>query len=776
MLNNKPGQRLNSGHLHEAMSYPEQRIDSFVSHAWIQRLIVVALLTFSFGLMVSSAVRKSSTVDEQTHLFRGTAFLLEGATQFRDVHPPMGFVPNALLLLTEPDLRLPVDLPAWEEGRWEIAADAFLWQQNLDPLRIIFLGRLASMWLALVLGVLVFRWAKQLGGIWVALVAMTLILFDPNILAHARLITNDISVTLLGTLAIYLYWRWSVHSRMSDVVALGFALGLAGATKFNSIIIVLTLVLIAGWLALKRQTWRPVGVLLFAGIISIIVLWAAYRFQVRPFPLASLWADIQWTVEYLQQPFGAYLFGEAKTGGWWYYFPVAFLLKTPLSTLILLLWSMIIAIVCFKKREIASCFRENSFVFLVLFPVIYFGLSIFSPLKIGYRHLLPILPFLALFIAVALLSPRSPNAGLGKRIAILAAASLILISTIIWPDYLPYFNMMAGGSERDWRHLSDSNIDWGQDLPGLAEWNDARPDDMPLYFSYFGTAHPSAYGLEYNSLPTWPPGPEQLPPNRQTFDPLNPSPGYYALSVTNLHGQVLGDRSELYAAFREQEPVATIGKSIRIYKVPAVGDPFNLALVDLGPGEIENDLRDSFPGNDRQIRWLSDSNSLVWSPAGMWLVTRSAVPAPLEPYIDGQLVASDDGQSLYWLNQLPDIPWESNNESFGEYLTFRGSQLIEESPHQLTLLTSWEADSTTDRPLKIFVHALDDSGHILSQWDGMTIDPNSLRPGDQFIQLHELEMPESPVARLAIGVYDAETLERLTRGDGRDTIEVDPVP
>ena len=84
------------------------------------RALLPAALVFllAYALMLSSAIRQSSTVDEQTHLFRGAAYLIERATHFHDVHPPVGFTLNALPLLTEPDLRLPVDDPAWAEGRW----------------------------------------------------------------------------------------------------------------------------------------------------------------------------------------------------------------------------------------------------------------------------------------------------------------------------------------------------------------------------------------------------------------------------------------------------------------------------------------------------------------------------------------------------------------------------------------------------------------------------------------------------------------------------------
>ena len=121
--------------------------------------LVVALLLLGYGLMTSSAVRKSATADEQSHLFRGVAYLKTGATHFRLGHPILGGVLTGLPLLTEPELQMPVDDPSWAAGNWSVAGDLFLWQKNANPQRLILLGRLPVIWLTLLLGALVcWRW------------------------------------------------------------------------------------------------------------------------------------------------------------------------------------------------------------------------------------------------------------------------------------------------------------------------------------------------------------------------------------------------------------------------------------------------------------------------------------------------------------------------------------------------------------------------------------------------------------------------------------------
>ncbi|MCA9957611.1 MAG: hypothetical protein KC443_01170, partial [Anaerolineales bacterium] len=88
----------------------------------------VLLMWLAFALLLSSAVQKSATVDEQSHLFRGVAYLKTGATHFLLGHPLLASSLSALPLLTEPNLQLPVNEPAWTAGDWSLAGDAFLWR------------------------------------------------------------------------------------------------------------------------------------------------------------------------------------------------------------------------------------------------------------------------------------------------------------------------------------------------------------------------------------------------------------------------------------------------------------------------------------------------------------------------------------------------------------------------------------------------------------------------------------------------------------------------
>ena len=100
-------------------------------------------------------------------------------------------------------------------------------------------------------------------------------------------------------------------------------------------------------------------------------------------------------------------------------------------------------------------------------------------------------------------------------------------SSLVRPDYLAYFNQVAGGPKNGYKHLVDSSLDWGQDLPALRSWlaqNSDQSGNGQLYLAYFGTALPAWYGIRATSLP---------------FDRFAPKsaplqPGTYCISATAL--------------------------------------------------------------------------------------------------------------------------------------------------------------------------------------------------------------------------------------------------
>ncbi len=261
----------------------------------------------------------------------------------------------------------------------------------------------------------------------------------------------------------------------------------------------------------------------------------------------------------------AFLNGTYSADGFLAYFPTAFLVKTPLVILLLLPLSLVVLLWRPDSRKTA--------VFLLIPPIFYFLFSITSGLNIGYRHLLPMLPFLLVLIS-GLAEGRRQKAENENSSFILHPSSFlwlgiaILICTTLWihPHYLSYFNVLAGGPNGGRDILVDSNVDWGQDLLRLRQWQVENGVDK-LKLGYFGTADPAFYGLEYEPLPGFPR--EEFyatlwanPP----FNPTAPEPGVYAISASSLWESHTESKT-VYPWFRNREPDEQIGYSILIYKV-----------------------------------------------------------------------------------------------------------------------------------------------------------------------------------------------------------------
>ena len=538
----------------------------------IPRWLAVWLLVLTAGLALTSAVQKSPTMDEQNHIARGAAYLGTGDPRLSIEHPPLinglSALPAHLLL----DLRLPLD-QWWEAAEWYHFAENFLWHANQDPDSIVFLSRLPIVGLGLLLTSLVFRWATSRFGPWGGLLAAAFCALDPNILAHERLSTTDLGGTFFTLLAAYAFWRLSEDRSPKRVLAAGLTLGLAFAAKLSTLVFgpILALAFLTDGMrdASDRgaRFLRRLGLVTAVAVLALFVIWATYSFQVGhiegfrlPVPASPYVQGVQAVLGFAGGGRPSYLLGQISTEGWWYYFPVAFAVKTPLPTLLGLLIASLIVITQSSRGD----------VFIWFPPLAFFLMLTTTRLNLGYRHLLPILPFIAIHIGrLARLClarfpiPQSLQAR-GRHFVSIALTAWLTVNTIlIYPHFLAYFNPIGGGPEDGWRILVDSNIDWGQDLKGLRTWM-AREKVERVKLSWFGSAPPEAYGIDHQLLVGVPHGFTmwQDPP----FDPHQPEPGVYAISVTNLVGVVLPDQ-DLYGWFRRRPPDDRIGYTVFIYRV-----------------------------------------------------------------------------------------------------------------------------------------------------------------------------------------------------------------
>jgi len=577
------------------------------ARSWATPVCVAAGLALYATLCLASMRLKSPTFDEVAYLPAGYMQLTRGDYRLMAEHPPLVKSVAALPLLAM-DVQVPASDRAWARRRYFEFGRRFLFLWN-DADRMIFRGRAVVVLMASALALTVFAWARRRWGAPVGGVAFFLCVLSPDVLAHGQLVTTDVPITLLVLLSVVNLDRLLEEVTWTRIVLGGLLLGCSFATKFSAFILlpVLAALVLAAVLSrrpmrlaaaglsprtlpLRRQRAAAAAVALVAmGILAPAVVWAAYGFQrtVTPDPAVNeVFAlhherpssGLAWEAAGLAQRAGAlpdgflygflrfvkhserrsaFLLGERSDEGWWYYFPVTLALKTPVPFLVLLL----LAGVLFARKGL----RSGTDAFLWVPVALYMGVAMARSLNIGHRHLLPILPFLFVAAARAVVwlwrRPGPARAVAGRRAfagALLAgyAASVLAVH----PHYLAYFNELAGGPARGYHLLVDSNLDWGQDLKGLKAYMD-RNRIASLKLSYFGTAEPAYYGIRCERLPGHP------PPDAPD---VRVHPGdLVAVSATNLQAVYLDrdrDAERLMRRLRRLQPLDMVGYSILIYR------------------------------------------------------------------------------------------------------------------------------------------------------------------------------------------------------------------
>jgi hypothetical protein len=249
----------------------------------------------------------------------------------------------------------------------------------------------------------------------------------------------------------------------------------------------------------------------------------------------------------------AYLMGRVSATGWWYYFILAFLFKTPVSTLLLLFATLLFFL---KVREATW----TSLNFLLLPAVVVFFFTSRQNINIGLRHVLPAYPFLLVLIG-RVVHYKSKHQKLARWILGLLCIWAAWEAALIYPHYLAYFNGLVGGPSGGRYVLVDSNLDWGQDLKGLKTYME-RHGIRKVKLGYFGWSDPAYYGIDYELLPSY------SVCGKPSCKEKNPEPlelkGTMAVSATLLQG--LYCPGDTYRILRGLEPTANIGYSIYIYQ------------------------------------------------------------------------------------------------------------------------------------------------------------------------------------------------------------------
>jgi hypothetical protein len=188
----------------------------------------------------------------------------------------------------------------------------------------------------------------------------------------------------------------------------------------------------------------------------------------------------------------SFLNGEYRSTGWVSFFPYTTAVKTPLALFGLI---ALAGVGAFSRRRSPAERRRRLYEWspLIVLFAIYGGYMLTSGLNIGHRHIMPVYPVLFVMAAGSAAWLARPTRWAGALVAVLAAW---FAGESIWirPHYLAYFNEIVGPRDA-WRHVVDSSLDWGQDLPSVRKWLDAHPPDGPVMISYFGSGDINYYGI-----------------------------------------------------------------------------------------------------------------------------------------------------------------------------------------------------------------------------------------------------------------------------------------
>jgi 4-amino-4-deoxy-L-arabinose transferase-like glycosyltransferase len=563
----------------------------FAQERWPQ-LVVLALLAMMAVNLLTVIKRKSITSDEVVHIPAGYYHLVAANYTLNNEHPPLVKMWAALPLLflqpNEPPLAEPGNENSFARTH---ALDGDFWTTNAREFETIsFWTRLPMIVLTLVLGWLIFIFTKELSNPHAGVLAVALYSLEPTVLAHGRIVHTDLPAALayfLFALALYRYHR--LRSFRSALI-LGVVTGVALVTKFSLVIVGPIFVVAMGAWILRAPSGgltrgKMVQHALVAGLMGLAIINLAYRFQRQPI----IPADLAWiaarTPEYAQAIitgirglsflfptyylFGIYnvalhnhfghatfLLGRYSDLGWWYYFPVAFALKTTVAFLGLAIASLLWALWRLLVR------RDGQLLFLLAPIAAYLVISLTSSINIGIRHFLPVYPFL--FVLGALLLDRLFHALKWRYLAGAFTAALFtamgLEAARAYPDYGSYFNQLRGDEPR-WHLLSDSNVEWGDDVKEVAAYLRVRGEARVSGATSAGWLTFRFFGVDYVDI---------LPPRSKEI-----RTNYVVLGASFLNGSTVPGSVELtgmervnyFAAYRDREPEAVFGNSIYLYRV-----------------------------------------------------------------------------------------------------------------------------------------------------------------------------------------------------------------
>ena len=574
---------------------------------WLRRGAGIALIAIAVTRIVSTYPVFNQVYDEPFSVACGMEWLDRGTYTYDPKHPPLGRVATAIGLYLK-GVRSTGVADDTDEGNALLGWGGQYWKN-------LVLARLGVLPFFVFACLIVWAWAAWAWGSWAGILALAVFSLLPPVLGHAGIAMTDIVLTATLPAALLSLGRWLESPTIRRSSILGASFGLAILSKLSALVFLplcgLPLVLLwrrsrsgAGVTSggvTARLRFQRVAV---AAAVTVLVIWAGYRFSIRPVsktnhPLAPLDRvvgtkgfahDLTYLAIRTPLPAGDffrgvaimathnyghvqwnYFLGDRRAWGWLFFYPILLVVKTPPPFLVLLGAGLVfmlranraagasmrpetspggassrVAEEVLERRAMPTPpWRGWAFVWSAGAML---AAGLMSQVNTGIRHVLPIYVMLACIAAFGAL--RMLKASRAGRVT--CAALLLWLaadSALAHPDYLWYFSEFTGGESG--RFGVDSDLDYGQDLERLRAVCVRRQIES-LSIAYHGTANLRQFAL----------------PNPHILAAGERPKGWVAISMYKLK---LGepDHLDCYKWIESFEPVERVGKSIRLYYIPA---------------------------------------------------------------------------------------------------------------------------------------------------------------------------------------------------------------
>jgi len=486
----------------------------------ISGVIATLLVVWAGFWMVYSAKTFSITSDEIVYVPSGLRSIMYGDAILNSEHPPLNKLLSAVFVLPlKPDMSIAMEINDADQWRF---GDKFWFESGNNRDAILFWGRMAMVLVMLGAMASLYLWtAKNLHPV-AGLGALASLTFNPNIIAHGALTTND--ALLLATVWFLFVATFNLIKKDSLVnyVWWGVALSVVMLAKFSGIFFVGFALLAVIYFTVRYKKGyylKSLGELILSGIVCVALIYATYAyiernsiFSHRPIEIINVLTDKKVMVSSVSQKIiyapivrywegytvvkghneighKAYLNGDYSMDGFRWFFVDNLWYKTPTAILVMVVLAGITTL--WKKRWDVAV--------LWIFGVVYIFIASVSKIHIGVRHILPFYVMVAPAIGYLIWQLLADKRYLTKAVVLLLAIWLIFDLALNSPNKISYFAQASGGWRSGYEHLSDSNVDWGQELPVLVEWYNNHPQ-YKYIIGYATGENPKYAGVSYTNI------------------------------------------------------------------------------------------------------------------------------------------------------------------------------------------------------------------------------------------------------------------------------------